>query len=57
MDETALLAMGILVEEYIKEMLGPTGHLMYAEKDNDQGESSRSTARDEGEENESSDSD
>lgn len=30
-DETALLALGVLVEEYVKEMLGPTGHLAYME--------------------------
>lgn len=28
-DETALLALGVLVEEYVREMLGPTGHQSY----------------------------
>jgi hypothetical protein len=30
-DETALLALGIVVEEHISEMLGPTGHRVYSE--------------------------
>ncbi|CAN6597556.1 hypothetical protein TRVA0_001S04456 [Trichomonascus vanleenenianus] len=30
MDETALIALGVLVEEKIKEELGPNGHLCYA---------------------------
>lgn len=31
LDETALLALGILIEEYISEMLGPKGHESYME--------------------------
>ncbi|KAF5103373.1 hypothetical protein D0Z03_000222 [Geotrichum reessii] len=30
-DESALLALGIIVEEHLGEMLGPTGHRVYAE--------------------------
>lgn len=32
MDETALLALGILVEEKVKELLGKNGHKMYEDQ-------------------------
>ncbi|KAI8133064.1 hypothetical protein DUD61_003297 [Geotrichum candidum] len=36
-DETALLALGIVVEEHVGELLGPTGHRVYSEYAQDSG--------------------
>lgn len=39
MDETALLALGILMEETARETLGWTGHLAFLESDEEDGDS------------------
>lgn len=37
MDETALLALGVVAEETIKDFLGPRGAMLYAERDESDG--------------------
>ncbi|KAF5097538.1 hypothetical protein D0Z00_002370 [Geotrichum galactomycetum] len=43
-DETALLALGIVVEEHVSEMLGPTGHRVYSEYAQGSGNEAATTA-------------
>lgn len=39
-EETSLIAMGIMLEETIKDALGPVGHLLYATQCDDDGDDS-----------------
>ena len=45
MDETALLAMGILLEEAAKEILGDAGDLVFVEGENDNSTEKREVDR------------
>lgn len=49
-DESALLALGIVVEEHLGEMLGPTGHRVYAEYEQNSEKEAVDKAIDEAEE-------
>lgn len=53
MDETALLALGILVEEKIKELLGKDGHRMYEDQSDMAPKSSLGSRKSRGEDSES----